>query len=714
LSLIASALLAAALNDTVKRGTQLQEATVTGERVRTETSQIRLKSATLAGLGTPTGSVESLLRTLPGVVASDELSSQYSVRGGTYDENLVYVNGFELYRPQLARSGQQEGLSVLNPDLVSSLTFTAGGFHAELGDKLSSALEVNYGRSDSSSGRVRLGGFSGGATLWHGNLGVSLRYRSNVLFARTGDVSGDFRADSRDAQIVWSGRHGAWRHEFLGIAQSNGFRLAPTSRTTEFGTVTQVLRLQVAMAGTEFYGFENAFAGWRTRRAFGQRSVLDAEVSWSQALEREHSDVESAYRLGDVNTNLGSDQFGEISYLRGSGGFQRYARNDLWVREFHTALRGNHMVNESAQLHWTVGQRIQLAQDRVSEWINLDSAGYSLNHQPTLVVIGPNDTSYVPDSTLELYSILQSQGVLHNIKHWLSTTWSQQWVGPARTVQLRAGQRLIRDSRSGEWRWSPRASLSVGPTGGGTWLAYLNAGSYAQTASVRELRNWTANGLETDARMQHAWHLIAGTKRYGTRLGRPWMYQVEAYLKYQDRAFAFEQDGMRIRYLGTDPGLAVIYGLDQQLHSTWVGDAESWISLSLFRARERFGDVWQRRGTDYRYAFSMRVEDHLPGQPQNRVYLVTNVTGGFPFGLPLENPKPFKAPPYRRMDLGFERVLPTWRGIQPRLALEVYNLLEIRNTASYFWVMDISTASYYAVPNYLTNRLINVSLRADF
>jgi hypothetical protein len=686
---------------------------VTGERVRTETSQIRLKSGTLGGLGTPTGSVESLLRTLPGVVASDELSSQYSVRGGTYDENLVYVNGFELYRPQLARSGQQEGLSVLNPDLVSSLTFTAGGFHAELGDKLSSALEVNYGRSDSSKARVRLGGFSGGATLWYGNLGVSLRYRSNVLFARTGDVSGDFRADSRDAQIVWSGRHGAWRHEFLGIAQSNGFRLAPTSRTTEFGTVTQVLRLQVAMAGTEFYGFENAFAGWRTRRALGQRSVLDAEVSWSQALEREHSDVESAYRLGDVNTNMGSDQFGEISYLRGSGGFQRYARNDLWVREFHSALRGNHMINESAQLHWTVGQRVQFAQDRVSEWINLDSAGYSLNHQPTLVVIGPNDTSYVPDSTLELYSVLQSQGELRNIKHWLSSTWSQQWVGPAYSVQIRAGQRLVRDSRSGEWRWSPRASLSVGPTGGGNWLAYLNAGSYAQTASVRELRNWTANGLETDARMQHAWHAIAGTKRYGTRLGRPWMYQVEAYLKYQDRAFAFEQDGMRIRYLGTDPGLAVIYGLDQQLHSTWVGNAESWISLSLFRARERFDDVWQRRGTDYRFAFSMRVEDHLPGQPQNRVYLVTNVTGGFPFGLPLENPKPFKAPPYRRMDLGFERVLPTWRGITPRLALEVYNLLEIRNTASYFWVMDISTASYYAVPNYLTNRLINISLRAD-
>jgi len=711
--LLATALLAAALNDTIKRGTQLQEATVTGERVRTETSQIRLKSGTLGGLGTPTGSVESLLRTLPGVVASDELSSQYSVRGGTYDENLVYVNGFELYRPQLARSGQQEGLSVLNPDLVSSLTFTAGGFHAELGDKLSSALEVNYGRSDSSKARVRLGGFSGGATLWYGNLGVSLRYRSNVLFARTGDVSGDFRADSRDAQIVWSGRHGAWRHEFLGIAQSNGFRLAPTSRTTEFGTVTQVLRLQVAMAGTEFYGFENAFAGWRTRRALDQRSVLDAEVSWSQALEREHSDVESAYRLGDVNTNMGSDQFGEISYLRGSGGFQRYARNDLWVREFHSALRGNHMINESAQLHWTVGQRVQFAQDRVSEWINLDSAGYSLNHQPTLVVIGPNDTSYVPDSTLELYSVLQSQGELRNIKHWLSSTWSQQWVGPAYSVQLRAGQRLVRDSRSGEWRWSPRASISVGPTGRSTWLAYLNAGSYAQTASVRELRNWTANGLETDARMQHAWHLIAGTKRYGTRLGRPWMYQVEAYLKYQDRAFAFEQDGMRIRYLGTDPGLAVIYGLDQQLHSTWVGNAESWISLSLFRARERFDDVWQRRGTDYRFAFSMRVEDHLPGQPQNRVYLVTNVTGGFPFGLPLENPKPFKAPPYRRMDLGFERVLPTWRGITPRLALEVYNLLEIRNTASYFWVMDISTASYYAVPNYLTNRLINISLRAD-
>lgn len=712
---LAAALLLAALNDTTPRGTQLQEATVTGQRVRPAASEVRLKSSTLAGLGTPTGSVEALLRTLPGVVASDELSSQYSVRGGTYDENLVYVNGFELYRPQLARSGQQEGLSALNPDLVSSLTFTAGGFHAELGDKLSSALEVNYGRSDSLRGRVRLGGYSGGATVWAGNLGVSLRYRSNVLFARTGDISGDFRADSRDAQVVWSHRHGSWRHEFLGIAQQNGFRLSPTSRTTEFGTVTQVLRLQVAMAGTEFYGFQNAFAGWRTRRALGLRSVVDAEASWSQALEVEHADVESAYRLGDVNTNMGSDQFGEISYLRGSGGYQRYARNDLWIRDFHTALRGNHLLSETAQLNWTVGQRLQLAQDRVSEWINLDSAGYSLMHQPTLVVIGPSDTSYVPDSTLELYSVLQSQGKLTNTKHWLSTTYSDSWNLGGRSLHLRLGQRLIRDSRSGEWRWSPRASFSISPQGAATWSAYLNAGSYAQTASVRELRNWTANGLEAQARMQHAWHGILGYKRYGTRKGRPWMYQAEAYLKYQDRAFKFEQDGMRIRYLGTQPGTAVAYGFDQQLHSTWVGDAESWISLSLFRAREKFdGGPWQRRGTDYRYAFSMRVEDHLPGQPQNRVYLVTSVTGGFPFGLPLENAKPFKAPPYRRMDLGFERVLPRWKGFQPRLALEVYNLLEIRNTASYFWVMDISTASYYAVPNYLTNRLINLSLRADF
>ena len=714
MSLLASALLFAALNDTTLRGTPLREATVTGQRVRSAASEVRLKSGTLSGLGTPTGSVESLLRTLPGVVASDELSSQYSVRGGTYDENLVYVNGFELYRPQLARSGQQEGLSVLNPDLVSSLSFTAGGFHAELGDKLSSALEVQYGRTDSLRGRLRLGGFSGGASAWAGNLGVSLRYRSNVLFARTGDISGDFRADSRDAQVVWNRRHGAWRHEFLGIAQQNGFRLAPTSRTTEFGTVTQVLRLQVAMAGTEYYGFQNAFAGWRSRKAFGQRHVLDAEASWTQALEVEHSDVESAYRLGDVNTNMGSDQFGELSYLRGSGGFQRYARNDLWIRELHTALRGSHLVSETGQFNWTLGQRIQLAQDRVSEWINLDSAGYSLAHQPTVVVVGPNDTAYFPDTTLELYSVLQSQGELRNTKHWASATYSDSWRAGERILHLRLGQRLLRDSRSGEWRWSPRASFSVSPSGAANWSAYVNAGSYAQTASVRELRNWTENGLESQARMQHAWHGIVGYKRYGTRKGRPWMYQAEAYLKYQDRAFAFEQDGMRIRYLGTRPGTAVAFGLDHQLHSTWVGDAESWISLSTFRVREQFDGVWQRRGTDYRYAFSMRIEDHLPGQPQNRVYLVTSVTGGFPFGLPLENAKPFKAPPYRRMDLGFERVLPTWRGISPRLALEAYNLLEIRNTASYFWVMDISTASYYAVPNYLTNRLINISLRADF
>ena len=700
-------------NDSLPKVRILDEIEIVGNRKSSNT--LVLKTANFGGIGQIGGSVEGMVRSLSGVAGSDELSSQYSVRGGNFDENLLIINGFEVYRPQLARSGQQEGLSAINPDFVQFLKFSAGGFDASKGDKLSSVLDMTYrsrGTADLPLRKLRLGLFSGRAfnsiNLDHegprgpvyASIALGLRYRSNAPFIRGGDVQGDLRSDAQDVQLFYESSSLRWNHEVLAIAQSSTFALRPSSRTTEFGTVTEVLRLNVYMQGLERYQYQNIFIGGRSRYRLDENQSIYLESSLVQALEQESMDVESAYLLGEVNNNLGSDNFGELSYLRGSGGHHRFARNDLWIRETQAKIGWTH---ESKSQRWdaSIAYRQQDGIDRVHEWVNIDSAGYSLPHQPTEVILQGGDTLQNPKESLRLFQLTNSEGRLINGKlsgHIL-------WEGSSESASFtwRLGMRYIRDSRSAEQRLSPRIS--------GRWrlssdyAMELAAGSYAQTASIRELRDWKTGDFLGTARMQHAWHGIAALEREFESKGRPFFWRGEAYIKYLDRAFPFEQDGMRVRYLGDGPGVARVIGVDNRVHSEWLPGTESWASLSLFRAQERFDSPqWSDRGSDYRFSFSLRVEDALPGNLQDKVYMQINITGGFPFAAPLETNKDFRSPPYRRMDLGFQHEF----GPRASLGLEVFNLLEIRNTASYFWIMDISTARQYAVPNYLTNRLLNL------
>ena len=700
--------------DTVPQEGTLQEVEIIARQV--EANTLRLQTLNFGGVGQVGGSIEGLVRSLAGVAGSDELSSQYSVRGGNFDENLLIINGFEVYRPQLARSGQQEGLSAINPDFVQFLSFSAGGFDASKGDKLSSVLDVQYRsrNTDALPGQqVRAGLFSGrvfsSALLDHAgprgmvyqSIAVGARYRSNAPFFRGGDVQGDLRSHAQDVQFLFESASPRWFHEVLGIAQASTFALRPSSRTTEFGTVTEVLRLNVFMRGMERYQYQNAFLGARSRYTLNETQQFYVESSVAQALEEEDVDVESAYLLGEVNNNLGSDSFGEISYLRGSGGHQRYARNTLWVREWQ-AKAGYVYKYEDQRLEAAVSYRHQNGLDMVHEWVNLDSAGYSLPHQPTAVVLQGNDTLRTTKDGLRLFQVTDSRGQLVNGKLHAHVLWQRAIPETGWKPGWNAGLRYVRDSRSGEQRLSPRLSMYWSlPSRHGV---ELSVGSYAQTASVRELRDWSNARFLDSARMQHAWHGIAAVEKRFESNGRPFFWRGEAYIKYLDRAFPFEQDGMRVRYLGEGPGIARVVGIDNRVHSEWLPGTESWASLSLFRAQEKFSDTWTDRGSDYRFSFSLRVEDALPGNLSDKVYMQINVTGGFPFGAPLESDKDFRSPPYRRMDLGFQHDF----GPKASLGLEVFNLLEIRNTASYFWIMDVSTARQYAVPNYLTNRLINL------
>ena len=702
------------VTDTIPPQEKLDEVEIVTRNM--EANTIRLKTLNFGGVGQVGGSIEGLVRSLAGVAGSDELSSQYSVRGGNFDENLLIINGFEVYRPQLARSGQQEGLSAINPDFVQFLDFSAGGFDASKGDKLSSVLDVQY-RSRNTyelpGQQIRAGLFSGrvfSSTILDKNgkkgpvyqsLAVGVRYRSNAPFIRGGDVQGDLRSDAQDVQFLFESASLRWFHEVLGIAQTSTFALRPSSRTTEFGTVTEVLRLNVYMNGIERYQYQNAFLGARSRYSLTENQQLFLESSVAQALEQEDMDVESAYLLGEVNNNLGSDAFGEISYLRGSGGHQRYARNQLWVREWQSKA-GYIYKGDGQRVEAALSYRHQEGLDIVHEWVNLDSAGYSLPHQPTAVLLQGGDTILTTKESLRLFQVTDSRGQLVNGKVHAHVLWQGAIPEVGFKPGWNAGLRYVRDSRSGEQRLSPRLSLYWSlPSRHGV---ELSAGSYAQTASVRELRDWSTSRFLAQARMQHAWHAIAAVEKQFTSKGRPFFWRGETYIKYLDRAFPFEQDGMRVRYLGEGPGVARVVGVDNRVHSEWLPGTESWASLSLFRAQERFGDVWTDRGSDYRYSFSLRVEDALPDNLNDKVYMQINVTGGFPFGAPLSADKDFRSPPYRRMDLGFQHDF----GPKASLGLEVFNLLEIRNTASYFWIMDISTARQYAVPNYLTNRLLNL------
>ena len=309
--------------DTVPQEGTLQEVEVIARQI--EANTLRLQTLNFGGVGQIGGSIEGLVRSLAGVAGSDELSSQYSVRGGNFDENLLIINGFEVYRPQLARSGQQEGLSAINPDFVQFLSFSAGGFDASKGDKLSSVLDVQYRsrNTDALPGQqVRAGLFSGrifgSALLDHAgprgkvyqSIAVGARYRSNAPYIRGGDVQGDLRSQAQDVQFLFESASPRWFHEVLGMAQASTFALRPSSRTTEFGTVTEVLRLNVFMRGMERYEYQNAFLGARSRYTLNETQQLYLESSVAQALEKEDVDVESAYLLGEVNNNLGSDSFG--------------------------------------------------------------------------------------------------------------------------------------------------------------------------------------------------------------------------------------------------------------------------------------------------------------------------------------------------------------------------------------------------------------------
>lgn len=696
----------------------------------------------------PNSGVEGIIKTLPGVSSYSELSSQYSVRGGNFDENLVYVNGIEVYRPFLVRNGQQEGMSFVNSAMVSNVKFSAGGFEARYGDKMASVLDITY-RKPSDFGLSLEGSLLGGNLVYEDRFAkdrmsalVGARYRTNQLLLGSLDTEADFQPQFTDIQAYLTyDLSDEWELNFLGNYSRNLYQVIPESRTTDFGTIQESLRLNVFFDGREDYDFTTRFAALGAKYRPAKGLQLNFQSSVFQTTEQEYFDVLGAYRLGELNTNLGSDQFGEISFTRSLGGFQNYARNYLDAIVANISHNG---IYDKDEVTWRWGVKLQMEDiiDRYKEWERIDSAGFNVpngsgfNYDSLIVTTvdgqgnplsGDVYTSILKEDELQLFESFASKVELNSFR---ITAYAER----SEIIPLDSAGDLFYNLgiRSHYWTFnnqnviSPRASLSYKPAWNSDMVFRLAAGLYYQPPFYREMRN-LEGGVNENIKAQRSIHLVLGND-YNLRIwNRPFKMVTEVYYKDFAQLIPYDLDNVRIRYRAENNARGFATGIDYRINGEFVPGIDSWASLSVMTIREDIegdGAGYLPRPTDQRLNFKIFFQDYLPNDPSFRVSLTLAYGTGLPFGPPQATAaeRVFRLPDYRRVDIGFSKVLKSesreydskflnqfrslWVGV------EVFNLLDITNTISYLWVKDISTAREYAVPNYLTPRLFNVKLVA--
>ena len=719
---------------------------------------VRQNTAALRRLPSTTGNLESVLPAIALGVSSGtggELSSQYNVRGGNYDENLVYVNDFEIYRPQLIRTGQQEGLTFANLDLASSLTFSSGGFESRYGDKLSSVLDVRYKRPDSLRGSVA-GSLLGASAHLEGSskLGadgyrrlrylVGARYKTTRYLLNTLDVTGEYVPQFVDLQSYLT--YDLTRELQLGVLlnyNSAIYDFTPQSRSTGFGLITTALRLDAQLEGREADEFTTAMGGAAlTYLPEGRRNPLYLKLLGSgfRIKEIERFDVIGAYSLNEVESSLGSDQFGTIVRPIGEGVQQQYIRNTLLSNVINlTHLGGIELLSERADagtvshfIQWGLTAKLNAIADRINEWERIDSAGFSLPY---------NNEQVLLDEVVKSRNSIDN----HQFSAFIQDTWTwrrEEHLETRLNVGVRAGHTLYND----DTYVTPRVQLLLKPLSGRRDISYRVAtGLYYQPPFYRELR-LPSGELSSGVVAQKSVHAVGGlTWDFNSKKrGNPFRFIAEAYYKRLMDLVSYEVDNVRVRYSGDNNATGYVTGLDMRLNGEFVKGTESWFNLSLLRARESLNGVQHvqldkegerqpvstvPRPTDQVATLSVFFQDYFPRNENLQVNLTTTIGSGLPFGIKDNNEvarNPFRYAAYRRVDVGFAAQLwkQEWRDNKPRhflrrfrdayAAFEVYNILDLRNEASKTWVRTIAARQQYAVPNYLTGRRFNLRLTFDF
>jgi len=744
---------------------------VVGERKDGTTSTVEVKNQTF--IASVNESFESNLQFQGlGVSKTNELSSAYSVRGGNFDENLVYVNDFEVYRPFLIRSGQQEGLSFVNGSLVSNVKFTSGGFQAKYGDKMSSVLDVTYKRP-----RYFGGSFYASLLGFGGHLEgcdkskrftflVGVRQRLSQYVLRSLETKGEYSPNFLDAQlfVTYTSKNEKFGVELISNYSRNQFVFKPVNRETSFGLLTDVKKLTVYFDGQEADKYQTLMNGLSLIYSPNENLKLKLLGSYYMNREKEAYDILGEYYLSQVESDLGKDNFGEILYSLGVGGLHDWARNTLNTDVYYGGTRGSwfkEINGARSELSWGVDYKREVIEDKLKQWKRLDSAGHSLPYNYTTDFNSPVtvDTNvYFPSvkDGIGTDDFLQSSFNLksNRVSGFVQNSWK---FGDSALVTLNYGVRFTYWDVNKEFIITPRAQISYKPKSKADIVLTAAVGTYYQPPFYREMRNLDGV-VNTSLRSQKSLHAIVGLNYAFKAWKRNFSFTTEVYYKYLWDLVPYKYDNILIRYLGSNSSKGYAAGLDLRLNGELVEGAESWISMSFMKTAENLiGDKYTAyydstgkqisntprnqdriastdtiypgyipRPTDQLVQFAMFFQDYIPKFKFIKVHVSMVFGTGLPFGPPGRDKYKdvLRLPSYKRVDIGFSGQLwnPVWAKQKNRfnqglkgvwLSLEVFNIFGITNTVSYLWVRDISNTQY-AVPNYLSSRRINAKLIVNF
>ena len=687
----------------------IDEIQVKGQKIQTTQTQ-ELKNSDLKNINAASGNnVEKLVQMQAGVTTHSELSSQYNVRGGAFDENSVYINNIEVYRPFLVRSGQQEGLSVINPNMVEKIDFSTGGFESRYGDKMSSVLNITYKRPTRFETSTEASLMGGGIYVGYGNKKLSwtnsIRYKTNRLLLGSLETNGEYRPNFLDYQTYLSYRpNERWTIDLIGSINNNHYNFKPTNRETSFGTMENVKSFRIYFDGQEKDIFRTYFGSVALTRLFSKNTTLSLQASAFSTNERECYDIQGQYWLTQTET---SENLGVGTYFE-------HTRNYLkaHVESFKMTFK-HQLYKHSIEIGATL--KMEHIKNNSTEYEMRDSSGYSIPHtgKDLYMIYSLRERNTINTNRFEVYA---------------QDTWRFASTNGNTHFTLNYGIRLSHWNFNRETIVSPRLSLGIIPAFNENVTFRLATGLYYQAPFYKELRDTstvnriTTVNLNRNIRSQQSIHFIAGYDYRFKINNRPFRFTAEAYYKALQNLIPYSVNNVKVVYYGKNEASGHITGLDLKLYGEFVPGTDSWLSLSVMDTKMKLHEQIIPMPTDQRYSLNLFFTDYFPNTDKWKMSLSLSLADGLPFSAPHQEQyrASFRAPAYKRADIGMSYCLfdKTKQGKESLfrnvwLGLECLNVFGINNVNSYYWVTDV-TNQQYAVPNYLTGRMLNARLTVEF
>jgi hypothetical protein len=682
--------------------------------------------------------VENILKTLAGVNGNNELSSQYNVRGGNFDENLVYVNEIEVYRPFLVRSGQQEGLSFINSNLVEKINFSAGGFQAKYGDKLSSVLDITYKKPKKFGGNLDLSLLGGNLSLEAASKNnkitgiIGARYRDNSLFVNAKETETNYDPKFTDLQTFINLKATSKLEiGFLGNLALNKYNYQPKTRQTNFGTLQNPIALLVNYNGQEKDQYNSYFGAIKTSYKLNNNVNLKLINSLYHTIEEEYYDILAQYRLGEVNSNIGDENFGEVEFSEGIGSQLNHARNDLDALIYSIEHKGDYKKNNH-KIAWGVKYNYENIKDQIIEWEVIDSAGFSIRPPKSI----PNNQPYSPyTAPIEPFQNIRQKNDVTIKRISAFTQYNKDFNIKEHQFFFNAGVRAHKWNISGDnilpktqIVFSPRMQLSLKPNWKSNVIFKTAIGVYHQPPFYRELRQ--NNGeVNPEVKAQKSIHYIVGSDYNFKLWSRPFKFTSDFYYKSLSNVNPYTIDNVRIRYAGVNNAKAYATGLDLRLNGEFVTGTESWISLGYLKTEENINNKgYISRPTDQRLKLGILFQDYMPKLPRIKVYINLVYNTGIPGGSPsytdvydYQN----RLPAYKRADTGISYVFVDKNNKfdkghlfhnlkELQVGFEIFNMFDVQNSITNTWIRDVYSKQQYSVPNYLSPRIFNLKMALKF